>query len=158
MAASIPAVTTSTIELVFVDSNILIYARDARHPAKQEQATAWMTALWRSQRGRLRVQVLAEFYVSATQKLRPGLDPETAQGDVRALFTWRPVVADVRVFDLAWDIQQRYRFSFWDAMILGAASVEGCRYLLTEDLQDGQEVAGIRVLSPFLANPDDIGI
>ena len=150
--------TTSTIELLFVDSNLLIYARDARHPAKQEQATAWMTALWGSRRGRLSVQVLSEFYVSVTQKLRPGLDPETAQGDVRALFTWQPVAADVRVFERAWDIQQRYRFSFWDALILGAASVEGCRYLLTEDLQDGQEVAGVRVMNPFLTSPNEIGI
>ena len=150
--------TNSTIELIFVDSNLLIYARDATYPAKQEQATAWMTALWRSKRGRVSVQVLSEFYVSVTQKLRPGLDPETAQSDVRALFTWEPVVADVRVFEWAWDIQQRYRFSFWDAMILAAASVERCRYLLTEDLQDGQEVAGVRVMNPFGASPTELGI
>ena len=70
---------------VFVDSNVLACARDAANQDKQRQASAWMTELWRSRQGRLSIQVLAEYYVTVTRKLRPGLDQETARQDVRAL-------------------------------------------------------------------------
>ena len=59
---------------VFVDTNILVYCRDASEPEKQEQALAWMAGLWQTGRGRLSFQVLQEFYVTVTQKLKPGLD------------------------------------------------------------------------------------
>jgi predicted nucleic acid-binding protein len=149
-------VTSSTTAPVFVDSNVLIYVRDSADADKQAQAAAWMTELWRSHRGRLSSQVLSEFYVNVTQKLRPGLDRETARADVRVLSAWQPIPLDEQVFDEAWHIQDRYGLSFWDALIVGAARVCGCGYVLTEDLQDGQDLAGVRVVSPFLHRPGDI--
>jgi predicted nucleic acid-binding protein len=115
-----------------------------------------MDALWRSRRGRLSSQVLSEFYVNATQKLKPGLDRDVARADVLALSEWRPVAIDHHVFDEAWHIQDRYGLGFWDALIVGAACACGCRCVLTEDLQDGQDLAGVRVISPFRHRPDDI--
>lgn len=148
--------TKSTTALVFVDSNVLIYVRDTADVDKQAQADAWMAELWRSHRGRLSSQVLSEFYVNVTQKLRPGLDRETARADVRALSAWQPIPLDEQVFDEAWHIQDRYGLSFWDALIVGAARVCGCGYVLSEDLQDGQDLAGVRVVNPFLHRPGDI--
>lgn len=113
-----------------------------------------MAELWRSRRGRVSTQVLAEYYVNVTQKLQPGLDREIARADVRALFAWQPLDLDGPVFEQAWRIQDRYKVSFWDALIAAAASVAGCRQVLTEDLQDGQEIAGVRVVNPFLSLPD----
>ena len=148
--------TNSTTAPVFVDSNVLVYVRDLADGDKQAQAAAWMAELWRSHRGRVSSQVLTEFYLNVTQKLRPGLDREIARADVRALSAWQPVPLDEQVFDQAWHVQDRYGLSFWDALIVGAARVCNCAYVLTEDLQDGQELAGVRVMNPFQHGPDEI--
>jgi predicted nucleic acid-binding protein len=60
---------------VFVDTNILVYCRDASEPQKQAQTAAWMAALWKQRTGRLSFQVLQEFYVTVTAKLTPGFPP-----------------------------------------------------------------------------------
>jgi predicted nucleic acid-binding protein len=133
-----------------------VYARDTADLAKQAHAALWMDALWRSRRGRVSSQVLSEFYVTVTQKLKPGLGRDLARGDVLALSEWRPVATDLHVFEHAWHVQDRYGLSFWDALIVGAAQVCGASYLLTEDLQDGQELGGIRVVDPFSHHPDDL--
>ena len=117
---------------VFVDTNILVYCRDASEPEKQQQARHWMARLWETGCGRLSFQVLQEFYVTVTQKLKPGLDVISAQTDVRTLLTWRPLGVEARVLEGAWFIQERYGFGWWDALIVAAAQVSGCRYLLGE--------------------------
>ena len=139
---------------MFVDSNVLVYSRDASEPEKQPAARAWLRALWESRRGRVSVQVLEEFYVTVTRKLDPGLEAPEARSDVRALGAWDPLAIDHSLLDAAWDLEDRYGFSFWDALIVAAARRLGCGTLLTEDLQDGQDLDGVRVWSPFLHAPD----
>jgi len=141
---------------VFVDSNVLVYARDASEPAKQEKALAWMESLWSSGAGRLSSQVLQEFYVTVTEKLKPGLDVATARGDVRSLAAWRPIPVDIRVMEGAWSIEDRFRLSWWDGLIVAAAQIGGCRYLLSEDFQEGQKFGSVRVIHPFRTSPDSI--
>lgn len=74
--------------LTFVDSNILVYRHDLKEGAKQLAAQAWLSYLWESRRGRISWQVLEEFYVNATHKLKPGLPPELAREEVRDLASW----------------------------------------------------------------------
>lgn len=148
--------TNSTTAPVFVDSNVLVYVRDSADEGKQARAAAWMAELWRSRRGRLSSQVLSEFYVNVTQRLRPGLDRDTAQKDVRTLSVWQPVPLTEQVFDEAWHLQDRYGLSFGNALIVGAARVCECAYVLTEDLQDGQDLAGVLVVNPFLHQPAEV--
>ncbi len=88
-----------------------------------------------------------------THKLRPGLDREVAQADVRDLMAWRPVGIDGPLLEDAWWLEQRFRLSFWDAQIVAAARSAGCRYLLTEDLQGGQDLDGLIVVDPFATPP-----
>ncbi|MBI4539827.1 MAG: hypothetical protein HY704_10010 [Gemmatimonadetes bacterium] len=76
--------------LVFVDTNILVYSRDASEPEKQPRAMEWLELLWRSRRGRISVQVLEEYYVTVTGKLKPGMDRAVARSDVRAFEAWKP--------------------------------------------------------------------
>jgi predicted nucleic acid-binding protein len=138
---------------VFVDTNVLVYARDASEAQKQERALAWVEHLWRTREGRLSYQVLEEYYVTVTRKLRPGLPPADARADVRALVAWGPVVVDADVLESAWRLESRWRLSFWDAAILAAARSAGCGQLLTEDLEHGRTMGGVRVVDPFAAEP-----
>jgi predicted nucleic acid-binding protein len=138
---------------IFVDTNILVYALDAGAREKQRQAAAWTESVWRSGRGRVSTQVLHEFYVTVTQKLRPGLDRSAARAEVRGLMSWRPVQLDQVMLESAWDVQDRFQLSFRDALIVAAARAAGCGYLLTEDLQDGQVLDDVRVVNPFLHQP-----
>lgn len=143
-------------DLVFVDTNVLLYERDARDPRKHAAARRWLEHLWNTKSGRLSFQVLSEFFVAATQKLKPGLTARDAREYVRVLATWNPALVDERVFETAWRTQERYRLSFWDALIVAAAQLQGCRYLLSEDLQDGQALGAVTVLSPFAHAPEDL--
>ena len=76
--------------------------------------------------------------------------------EVRRLLAWRPVVIDGALLEQAWKAQDRYQFSFWDGLIVAAARASSCRWLLTEDLQAGQEIDGITVIDPFRTIPDQI--
>ncbi|MBI4642182.1 MAG: PIN domain-containing protein [Deltaproteobacteria bacterium] len=142
---------------VFVDTNVLVYCRDASEPEKQAKAAVWMAALWERRAGRLSYQVLQEFYVTVTAKLVPGLEPDAARRDVRVLLAWQPLPMDTRLLEGAWLLQDRYGFSWWDALIAAAAQAAGCRYLLSEDFQEGMEVGGLRLVNPFRIVPEDLG-
>ena len=141
---------------VFTDTNVLVYSRDTAEPEKQRKAKAWMTHLWTTRQGRLSYQVLQEFYVTVTEKLDPGLDRDSARRDVLSFASWRPVTIDGRVLEAAWPVQDRYRLSWWDALIVAAAQVSGCAYLLTEDLQDDQILGTVQVVNPFRTSPEHL--
>lgn len=142
---------------VFVDTNVLVYARDARDAGKHERSREWVEFLWDTKRGRVSRQVLHEYYVTVTRKLRPGLPVEEARADVRTLFHWLTAVDPEVMIESAWSFQDRCSLSFWDALILGAAQSMGCGFLLSEDLPAGQELEGIRVVSPFATLPSELG-
>ncbi|MBN1418711.1 MAG: PIN domain-containing protein [Planctomycetes bacterium] len=139
---------------VFVDTNVLVYARDATEPLKQARALVWLETLWRSARGRISYQVLQEFYVTVTRKLRPGMDREAARADVRNLLAWNPLPVGATVFEGAWRVQDRFGMAWWDALIVSAAQTADCGILLTEDLTDGQVFGGVKVVNPFLHGPE----
>jgi predicted nucleic acid-binding protein len=134
---------------VFVDTNLLVYARDASEPAKQQMAQEWMKALWATRSGRLSYQVLQEYYTTVTRKLNPGMPREQARADIAALLEWRPVEIDAAVIAKAWEIEDRYQLSWWDALIAAAATASRCSVLLTEDLSHEMLIGGVRVVNPF---------
>lgn len=138
---------------VFVDTNVLVYLRDSTEPEKQRRAAEWMGHLWESGEGRTSGQVLREYYVTVTAKLDPGLPPEAAREDVIALGAWKPLYADGDLFEEARAVEDRYGFSFWDALVVASARRLGCGTLLTEDMQDGQNLDGLVVKSPFGEGP-----
>lgn len=138
---------------VFVDTNVLVYSRDISEVRKQAKAMQWMTRLWETRQGRLSFQVLQEFYVTVTEKFKPGLTPQDARKDVRLLLAWNPVSPDSRILDAAWLIQDRYRLSWWDALIVSSAQTADCSYLLSEDLQENQEFGSLKIINPFRVDP-----
>ncbi|MCX8085267.1 MAG: PIN domain-containing protein [Rhodocyclaceae bacterium] len=139
------------MNLVFLDTNILIYRRDPRHQEKQRIAYAWIAALGKQFRGRLSWQVLQEFYSVATRKLAAlGLDPQLAQSDVRLLSRWQPAEPDLLLCESAWSLADRYGFAWWDALIVAAALRQECTLLLSEDLQHNLVVDGrLTIINPF---------
>jgi predicted nucleic acid-binding protein len=140
---------------VFVDTNVLVYCRDVSEPDKQALALKWMAELWERRSGCLGFQVLQEFYVTVTAKLDPGLSPELARLNVRHLLAWKPIAVDARLMEEAWRLQDRFRLPWWDALIVAAAQLSDCRYLLSEDFQEGMEMGDLKVINPFLNKPED---
>ena len=137
------------IASVFVDANVLVYALDANEKIKQPRAAQWIARLWREQAGRTSAQALSEFYVTVTRKLKPRLSSEDAWNDVKLFLAWRPQPIDEGVLQRAREVEQRYRLSWWDSMIVAAAQLQDCALLLTEDLHDGAIYGGVTVRSPF---------
>ena len=140
----------------FVDTNVLVYARDASEPAKQPAAERWLRLLWATRSGRVSSQVLNEYYSVVTEKLRPGLGRNEARVDVRNLMAWAPVPADGPVVEGAWTVQDRYGLSWWDSLVASAAQVAGCAWLLTEDLQHGRVLDEVTVVDPFRTEPEEL--
>lgn len=138
-------------DLVFVDTNVFLYAMDASEPRKHTAALEWRSELWKRGLGRTSSQVLQEFYANATQKWPGALN--AARDEIRNLMAWRPVSIGPGIMLEGWKIQDRYRFSFWDALIVAAAKACSCRFLLTEDLQHGQTLDSVTVLNPFRSDP-----
>lgn len=134
---------------VFVDSNILLYARDSSEPSKQPVALAYLKKLWESRDGRISVQVLNEFFVNATRKLKPGLTEPEAWEAVDALMAWDPLPLDATLLERTYQTCRQYQLSWWDAMIVAAADACECDAILSEDLSAGQKYHGMTVVNPF---------
>jgi len=134
----------------FVDTNILLYAI-SRDPEEQEKADRANEIL----AGRdvaLSVQVLQEFYVQATRDSRP--DPLSHEQAARLVesflrFPVQEITTTVMLAALA--TCDRFGLSLWDAAIIEAGRALGCDVVLTEDLSDGQDYAGVRAENPFRA-------
>lgn len=139
---------------VFVDTNILVYARDAGEPAKQARAIELLRGLWESRLGRVSQQVLQEYYVTVTRKLKPGLSKQDARDDVAALLAWRPLATSDTTLTKAWELEDRCGFSWWDSLVVASALENRCLLLVSEDLQDGQLIDGLRIRNPFVGEVD----
>jgi len=134
---------------VFLDTNILVYAHDRSSGDKHAIAREIMDYLWEKRRGVISVQVLQEFFVCVTKKILNPLLIKNARIILEYLATWDVVANDKYITLKAIDIQERYRFSFWDSLIIQAAIQGQARILLSEDLPDGQAVKDLKILNPF---------
>ncbi|MFZ1134283.1 MAG: PIN domain-containing protein [Candidatus Korobacteraceae bacterium] len=139
---------------VFVDTNVLIYAVDSGDPFKQRIAQRWRSELWKRRAGRISYQVLQEYYASVTRKWAGAR--LQVRDDILDLISWQPVTIDFVLLDVAWKVQDRHKLSFWDALIVAGATAASCKYLLTEDLQNGQRIEGVTVVNPFSLDPAEI--
>lgn len=98
----------------------------------------------------LSAQVLQEFYVQATRTSRP--DPITHRQAVRLIESFhRFPVQDITtaIVMAALDTRERFQLSYWDSAIIEASRAMSCTEVLSEDMGDGQDYAGVRVTNPF---------
>lgn len=153
MRAADPAVALGRATIcmsgrTFLDTNVLVYAIDASEPVKRDIAR---NVLASNSYGEfvLSAQVLSEFYVTVTRKLaRPLAESDAAEALER--FGGRPMIAiDIDLVRRAVEISRYSQISYWDGLIVAAAVRGGCQRLLSEDLNDGQEICSVRVENPF---------
>lgn len=137
----------------FVDTNVLIYAHDADAGHKHDVARAVLRELWESRTGVLSTQVLQEFYVNATRKIRTPLGRPEARAIVDAYAAW--CVEGLTPLDLAraFQLEDFAQLGFWDALIVAVAIRSGARRVLSEDLNGGQIINGVMIENPFAARP-----
>ena len=134
---------------VFLDTNIIIYAYDSSAGKKHEVAREILTGLWDSGLGVISTQVLQEFFINVTKKIPKPIDIDLAKGIIGDFLKWDVVVNDGESLLDAIDILVEYKYSFWDSMIIQAAVKGGAELLLTEDLEDGKVVKGVKIRNPY---------
>jgi predicted nucleic acid-binding protein len=132
----------------FVDTNVLLYGI-SRDPDEQAKAARANDILDDGDVA-LSVQVLQEFYVQATRESREDpISHEQAMRLVDSLLGFPVAEVTTGLVIDAMATCRRYRISYWDAAILEAARSLGCEVVLSEDLTDGEDYAGVRVENPF---------
>ena len=133
----------------FVDTNVLIYAHDVDAKAKHEIAKTVLRELWSSRTGVLSMQVLQEFYVNVTRKIRHPISREAARLVVNTYAIW---CIDTTATEIAsaFRVEDQSHVNFWDALIVAAALKGGATRILSEDLNPGQRISGIRIENPFV--------
>ncbi len=133
----------------FVDTNVLIYAHDVDAARKHEIAKDLLRTLWLERTGMVSTQVLQEFYVNATRKIRKPLTKPEARSVVDTYAPW--CVDGITTSDLAaaFQLEDQARIGFWDALIVAVAARAGARRVVSEDLNNGQSIAGISIHNPF---------
>ena len=134
----------------FVDTNVLIYAHDLDAGPRRQRAAERLAELWNTRAGRLSTQVLQEFYVNVTQKIKAPLSRSAAREVVRNYIPWVESPITPATVVRASEIGEIWNISFWDGMILAAAEQDQASQLLSEDMNHGQLIAGVKVVNPFL--------
>jgi predicted nucleic acid-binding protein len=134
----------------FVDTNILVYAHDVSAGVKHERARALLEELWHSRAGVVSTQVLQELSVSVRKKSAHPLGLQETRELVSDYLAWHVVVNDGDAVLGALDLEERYKVSFWDALVIHAAQTAGAEVLYSEDLSDGQRYGDVRVVNPLV--------
>lgn len=131
----------------FFDSNIIVYTDDKSSPAKRGRATDLLAQHRRAGSGVVSMQVLQEYFVAATRKLR--VDAAVARRKVELLSEFHVAMPDLADVLAAIDMHRLHGFSLWDALILRMAKQSGCAVVFSEDLQHGRSVDGLQIVNPF---------
>lgn len=135
----------------FVDTNVLVYAHDLDAGNKHEVAAKLISQLWESRNGVLSTQVLQECYVTLTKKVVRPLGKVAVRRLLQSYFSWEIAVNDLQTILQASEIEEAHNLSFWDALIVAAASSKNVTLILTEDLNHGQIIEGVLIWNPFLS-------
>ena len=137
--------------LGFVDTNVLVYAFDKGNSLKKWVAQQLMNELMEEDRLRVSTQVLQELFVTLTRKVSQRCSSAEALAVLEDLTAWPVMVVDYAAIRAAVGLAEQAKLSFWDALVVVAAARIGATVLYTEDMNDGQEVLGVRITNPFAA-------
>jgi predicted nucleic acid-binding protein len=135
------------MNVAFFDTNVLVYLDNSSLADKQLRADHLFTEHLKHGMAALSLQVLQEYYATATCKL--GIDPHLAQRRVELLSLANVVRFETKDVIAAIELHRLQRISFWDALIIHAARLSGASVLYSEDFQHGTVLGGVRVVNPF---------
>lgn len=135
---------------VAFDTNILVYAE--LDPASDRGARARDLLLRGTRDGVIPAQVFAEFLRVVQRNDASRLPEAMAQVERYAGFYAAPSTS-LETIRAASELAVLHHIQTFDALILAAAADAGAAALLSEDMQDGRAIAGLRILNPF--NPDN---
>ena len=139
---------TSTIYKSFIDTNILIYALDQADPVKQQKARALLKTLQEKETGVISTQILQEFFVVSTTKLKLNID--LVKKIIITLKNFKTITVDLKIIEEAIDCSALNKITFWDALVVTTAKAAGCHSIWSEDLGHGQLIDGVRIINPFI--------
>lgn len=146
---------TNAPSTFLVDTNVLIYAVDLAEAAKQRQALRVLEALTYSDRGILSAQILGEFFNAATRPRRQLLTSAEAESSVVTYArAWRILPITQSIVVEAVRGNRQHLISYYDAVVWATAKLNGVPTILSEDLQDGQLIEGVRFINPFTPSFD----
>lgn len=131
----------------FIDTNVLVYAHDGGAGLKHQQSVKLLQRLFEEGNGALSVQVLSEFYATATRKL--SMRSEEADEVVRDLGTWTIHTCSHTDLLRASQLHRRHKISWWDSLILNSAIQLDCSVLWSENFAHGQKYGSITSRNPF---------
>ena len=135
---------------IFVDTNILVYAHDFSAGEHHAKASAVIESLWEAGTGVISTQVLQEFYVTVTRKIKNPLKSAEAREIIRNYLAWPVQINDPETTIRASEIEEKNSLSFWDALIVAAALRLQAKKIISEDLNHGQIIEGILIENPLL--------
>jgi predicted nucleic acid-binding protein len=140
----------------FVDTNVLVYARDSKEPSKQKTASKWLEALSSEGALVLSAQSLREFYAVGLRRDRSDAAVRRAREEVDRLLTYVPETLFTDRLGDAWMLQDDHRLSFWDALLVASALAADCSIFLSEDMNAGQKIKSLIIVNPFSTTPASI--
>ena len=135
----------------FVDTNIFVYAHDNSGGIKHQRAQDLIGKLWVSGEGALSTQVLQELCINLRRKVRPALETQEIRSLLQDYLSWTVVANTGECVIEALDLEQRFKISFWDALILQSAMFCGANVLYSEDLSHGQRYGSVRAVNPLIS-------
>ena len=137
----------------FLDSNVILYGLDAQAPEGKRARSERLVAEAVAKRSAvISWQVVQETLHVVANRFTSSIRASDRQSLLTDVLTplWH-VHPSVGLFARSISIQERYRFGFYDSLVVAAALEAGCKRLLTEDLQHGQRIEGLRIENPFRA-------
>ena len=140
---------TAEKSLGFVDTNVLVYAFERSDSAKKRAAQRLVGELIEEDRLRVSTQVLQELFVTLTRKVAQPCSILEALAVLEDLAAWPLMVVDYSAIRAAVELIGQLKLSFWDSLIVVSAARSGASVLYTEDMNDGQEILGVRITNPF---------
>jgi predicted nucleic acid-binding protein len=139
-------------DVCYVDTNIFVYLHDGSAPDKQRVSAQLCAAFAQTGKGRISVQVLSEWRNTMLRKFSGVVDKEMRRQFIRLLEAWQPLAVTPAVILRAEELCDKYKLSPYDSLHVQCALDMGCRWFLSEDMQDGLTVNGtLTFCNPYKA-------
>ncbi len=144
------------MRMLFVDTNLLVYAKDRTSPSKQAKAMKWLAALEAAGAAVLSAQSLREYYWTMLRKDRSRSAVAALRQEISAMRSLVPDLLNADFLAEAWAIQDKCKIGFYDALLIASALAADCEIFLSEDMNSGQSVDTLTIVNPFTTAPEAV--